>query len=113
VEERPSRYQKDALDGSLKYSSVQPRETMPAPDTEPVPAKPSPSLTPNASSTPAQEADLWAMERVRRRLATHEDELRRTWPSPRRTELDRMIARDIELLCRAFKRMETALERQG
>jgi hypothetical protein len=59
----------------------------------------------------APEPDLWAMERVRRRLAAHEDELRRTWPSPRRTELNRMIARDIELLCEAYVKLETALER--
>jgi hypothetical protein len=58
----------------------------------------------------APEPDLWAMETTRRRLVAHEAELVRTWPSPRRTELDVLVARDLETLCQGFKRMERAAD---
>jgi hypothetical protein len=59
----------------------------------------------------APEPALWAMEQVRRRLAAHEAELKRTLPSPRRTELDALVAEDIEELCQGFVRLERAVER--
>ena len=59
----------------------------------------------------ASEPDLWAMEQVRRRLVAREAERERTWPSPRRTELDQLVAMDIEELCDGFRRLERAAER--
>ena len=59
----------------------------------------------------ASEPDLWAMEQVRRRLYVHEAELQRIPPSPRRTELDELVAMDIEELCQGFVKLERAVER--
>jgi hypothetical protein len=51
--------------------------------------------------------DLSDLELVRRRLATHEAERRWTRPSPRRTELDALIARDLDVLCGVFVKLRS------
>jgi hypothetical protein len=58
----------------------------------------------------ASEPDLWAMEQVRRRLVARETELERTRSSPRRTELDELVAADIQELCDGFRRLERAVD---
>jgi hypothetical protein len=59
----------------------------------------------------APEPDLRAMETIRRRLVAHEAELLRTWPSPRRRELDELVFADLETLCEGFVKLERAAER--
>jgi hypothetical protein len=50
------------------------------------------------------------MAQIRHHLAAHEHERHWTPPSSRRTELDEMIAEDIETLCQAFVRLAAAVE---
>jgi hypothetical protein len=53
----------------------------------------------------APERDLWTLELVRRSLVVDEAELQQTGPSPRRTELEELVAKDIEELCEWFVKL--------
>jgi hypothetical protein len=53
--------------------------------------------------------DLDYLNEIRLRLAANEDKRDHLQPSSRRTELDRLIAEDIETLCRAFVKLERAV----
>jgi len=55
--------------------------------------------------------NLDALAQVHHRLSAHEHERLGTRPTPRRTELDRMIATDLDVLAAAFKLLERAVGR--
>ena len=55
--------------------------------------------------------DPESLELVRRRLVAHEREREGMLPSRRADELDRLIAQDIETLCRAIVKLQRAVER--
>ena len=61
------------------------------------------------TAAPSAGIDLGALAAVVHRLRIHEDELQRTAPSPRRSELEGLVIADLETLCVAYKRMEAAV----
>jgi hypothetical protein len=56
--------------------------------------------------------DLLPLALTARNLAAHEVEQHRTWPSPRREELDALVAEEMEMLCGVFVKLERAVKAQ-
>jgi hypothetical protein len=88
---------------------------MPAPDTRTASRLDAATAKAEAmlAAAPAADIDLSAMNEIRLRLAANEAKRDHLQPSSRRTELDEMIAADIETLCEGFVKLERAVERRG